>query len=150
MAEQERSAGVIIFRRDGSDIKFLLLFKKYKTEYWDLPKGNIEKGEEPEATARREAVEETRISDLKFIPGCKEVLKWGYKLEGVLRFKTVNYFLAETRTSEIKVSKEHLKGEWFTAGQAEKVLNHKNTRELLRNAHEYLARREEEGLSRFL
>lgn len=150
MAEQERSAGVIIFRRQDKEILFLLLFKKYKTEYWDLPKGNIEKGEEPEATAMREAVEETGISGLKFIPGFKEVLKWVYKLEGVLRFKTVTYFLAETKTEEVKVSKEHLKGEWFTIHQAEKVLNHKNTRELLRKAHAFLTRQEKEGLSRFL
>ncbi len=150
MAEQERSAGVIVFRREGPGLLFLLLFKKYKTEYWDLPKGNIEKGEQPEVAAKRETAEETGISDLRFVPGFKEVLKWFYKLEGVLRFKTVTYFLAETKTREVKVSREHIRGEWFTIEGAEKVLNHKNTRELLRKAHDFLAKREKEGLSRFV
>ncbi|RLG60142.1 MAG: diadenosine tetraphosphate hydrolase, partial [Candidatus Hydrothermarchaeota archaeon] len=38
----EKSAGVIIFRRD-EEIKYLLL--KYGYGHWDFVKGNIEKGE---------------------------------------------------------------------------------------------------------
>ncbi len=150
MPEKEKSAGVIIFRREESRILFLLLFKKYKTEYWDLPKGNIEKGEEPIKTAEREAGEETGITDLTFIPGFKEKVQWWYKLEGRLTQKTVTYFLAETREKEAKVSAEHIKAGWFTLGEAEKVLKHKDSRELLRKAQKFLERKEKEGLSKFL
>lgn len=150
MAEEEKSAGVVIFRREGKDILYLLLFKKYKTEYWDLPKGNIEKGEEPQKTAQREAAEETGITDLKFIPGFEEKLKWVYRLEGQLRFKTVAYYLAETWTRDVKISHEHIKPGWFTRGEAEKVLRHEDTKELLRKAQQFLEAREKGGLSRFL
>ncbi len=169
MAEQEHSAGVVVFRQEGRQTKFLLLFKKYKTEYWDLPKGNIEKGEEPHKTAQREAAEETGITDLTFITGFEEKLTWVYRLEGQLRFKTVTYYLAETRIKDVKVSHEHIKGDWFTLEEAEKVLKHKDTKELLRKAQQFLDtselskipsvhknrkavldKREKEGLSRFL
>jgi 8-oxo-dGTP pyrophosphatase MutT (NUDIX family) len=150
MAEQEKSAGVIIFRRENGTVRYVMLFKKYKIEYWDLPKGNIEKGEEPQTTAEREAAEETGITDLKFVPGFEEKLKWVYRLEGQLRFKTVTYFLAETQMKEVKVSYEHLKPGWFTLEEAEKVLKHKDTKELLRKAQQFLEKREKEGLGRFL
>lgn len=149
-AEQEKSAGVVIFRREGKEILFLLLFKKYKTEYWDLPKGNIEKGEDLKKTAEREAAEETGITDLKFVPGFEEKVKWVYRFEGQLRFKTVTYFLAETQTKDVKVSYEHIKPGWFALAEAEKVLKHKDTKELLRKAQQFLEKREKEGLSRFL
>lgn len=150
MAVQENSAGVVIFRREGGVAKFVLLFKKYRTEYWDLPKGNIGKGEKAEETARREALEETGIGDLKFVPGFKEKLQWWYKLEGRLTRKTVVYFLAETRAREIKVSEEHIKGGWFTLEEAEKVIKHKDTMELLRKAQAFIDKQEKEGLRRFL
>ncbi|MEM2916085.1 MAG: NUDIX domain-containing protein [Candidatus Woesearchaeota archaeon] len=149
MPGKEKSAGVIIFRREDGKILFLLLFKKYKTEYWDLPKGNIEKGEEPLKTAEREAGEETGITGLRFIPGFEEKVQWWYKLEGRLIKKTVTYFLAETAAKEAKVSAEHIKAGWFTLEEAEKVLKHKDSRELLRKAQKYLEKREKESLTRF-
>ena len=150
MPEKEKSAGVVIFRREGNSILFLLLFKKYKTEYWDLPKGNIEKGEAPIKTAEREAGEETGITDLGFIPGFEEKVQWWYKLEGKLTRKSVTYYLAETGAKEAKVSSEHIKSGWFTLAEAEKVLKHKDSMELLRKAQKFLERKEKEGLSRFI
>jgi 8-oxo-dGTP pyrophosphatase MutT (NUDIX family) len=137
-AKEEKSAGAVIFRREKDKILFLLLFKKYKTEYWDLAKGHVEKGEEQIQTAKREAKEEAGIEDLEFLPGFEEKLSWFYKLEGKLTRKYVTYYLAETKTKEAKVSSEHLKSGWFTLEEAEKVLNHKDSKELLRKAKKFL------------
>ncbi len=150
MPEQEKSAGVIIFRKEGKDIKYLLLFKRYKTEYWDLPKGNIEPGEEPLQTAEREAKEETGIIDLKFVPGFEEKLKWVYRLEGQLHFKTVVYYLAETVTKDVKISHEHFNFGWFTLSEAEKIIKHKDTKELLNKAQAFIEIKNKESLSRFM
>ena len=54
----ETSAGAVIFRRDN-EIKYLILHYKFKGDYWDFPRGNIEKGETEEQTAVREIKEET-------------------------------------------------------------------------------------------
>ncbi len=150
MAEQEKSAGVVVFRREDKKVKYLLLFKKFKTEYWDLVKGHYEKGEDAHEAAKREAKEEAGITDLKFITGFEQKMKWFYRFEGQLRFKTVTYFLAETKTKKVKISYEHLKPGWFTLQEAEKVLKHKDTKELLRKAQAFLEKREKESLSKFL
>ena len=42
----------------------VLLLRVYN--YWDCPKGMVEPGEDPLATARREVAEETGIEDLEF------------------------------------------------------------------------------------
>ncbi len=126
MPEREHSAGAIIYRKEGNKILYLLLFKKYKTEYWDLPKGHIEKGENPVNTAKRESQEEAGITDLEFIHGFMEKVSWLYRLEGKLVSKTVTYYLAETQTKEAQISSEHLKPGWFTLEEAEKVLKHKD------------------------
>ncbi|MEM4254094.1 MAG: NUDIX domain-containing protein [Candidatus Woesearchaeota archaeon] len=146
MPEHEKSAGVIIFRREGKEILYLLLFKKYKTEYWDLVKGHVEKNEDPLETARREAQEEAGLIDLEFIPGFEEKVQWWYKLEGRLTRKTVVYYLAETQTKEAKISYEHIKPGWFTLAEAEKVLKHKDSKELLRKAQKFIEKREKESL----
>jgi 8-oxo-dGTP pyrophosphatase MutT (NUDIX family) len=136
--QKEKSAGVVIFRREGKEVLFLLLFKKFKSEYWDLVKGSIEKDEAPRKTAVREAEEEAGITDLKFVPGFEEILRWWYRLDGKLIRKTVTYYLAETRTSGVRISKEHLKYGWFTLSEAEKLIKHKNTRKLLQKARKHL------------
>ena len=146
---KEVSAGVVIFRMEKGIPKYLLLFTKFKTEYWDLPKGNVEPGEKPRQTAEREAVEETGITDLKFVPSFKEKVRWFYRREGKLIHKEVVYFLAETKAKEAKVSHEHEKADWFTIEEALNILKHKDSKELLKKAHAFLENREKHGLKRF-
>ena len=150
MAAQEKSAGVVIFRREGKSILFLLLFKKYKSEYYDLVKGHYEKGEEAIDAARREAKEEAGIEDLHFLPGYEEKISWWYRFEGKLTRKVVTYYLAETKTKDVKISVEHIRPEWQALEKAEKLIKHKETRELLRKAQAFLNKREKEGLGKFL
>lgn len=150
MPREEKSAGTVIFRKENSTIKYLLLFKKYKTAYYDLPKGNIEKGESPKQAALREAKEETGLTDLKFIPGFEEKIEWWYRFEGRLTKKTVTYYLAETKTEKVKISFEHLRPEWITLEKAEKLLRHKETKKLLRKAQEFVEKREKQSLKRFM
>jgi len=139
MAGQEKGAGVLVFRREEKEILFLLLFKiKYGTGYWDLVKGRMEPGETALQTARRESQEETALADLQFVSGFEEKLAWQYRLDGTPVKKTVTYYLAETKSVEVTISPEHKKSGWFTLAEAEKVLNHNDTKELLRKAQKFL------------
>ena len=70
----EKSAGAIIFRKEGKKIFYLLI--KYGWGHWEFPRGLIEKGESLEETALREIEEETGISDIKFVLGFKEWFKF--------------------------------------------------------------------------
>jgi predicted NUDIX family NTP pyrophosphohydrolase len=60
----KRSAGIVLFRRDGGEPEFLLVhpggpfWAKKDAGAWSIPKGQIEAEEEPRACAIRELEEE--------------------------------------------------------------------------------------------
>ncbi|HEV2726867.1 MAG TPA: NUDIX domain-containing protein [Solirubrobacterales bacterium] len=60
----KRSAAILLFRRNGDEVEFLLVhpggpfWKKKDEGAWSIPKGQIESEEEPRACAIRELEEE--------------------------------------------------------------------------------------------
>ena len=132
---REISAGVIVFRR-APEWHYLLLH--YESGHWDFPKGHIEVGEEAQETARRELKEETGISQVRFLKGYKQTLRYFFRQKGIGIFKIVIYFLAETEQSEITLSPEHIGFDWLPYDAALKRLTFKNSRDLLVKAHEHL------------
>lgn len=132
----ERSAGAVVFRKEKEVLYYLLLH--YKAGHWDFPKGNIKKGEELTETARRETEEETGIEDIKFIQGFKEKINYFYQRGGKKIYKTVVFFLTETKTKEIKLSFEHIGFEWLPYKEALDKLTFKNAKEILKKANEFL------------
>jgi bis(5'-nucleosidyl)-tetraphosphatase len=145
----EKSAGAIIFRKDFNPpsalplkrapgkIYYLLLH--YHAGHWDFPKGNIEKGEKPKETAKREIQEETGIGDANFIGGFKEVIKYFYRLKGKNIFKIVIFYLVETKTKKIKISWEHIGFKWLPYKEAIEQLTFKNAKEVLQKANDFLS-----------
>jgi bis(5'-nucleosidyl)-tetraphosphatase len=91
---KEQSAGIIIIRKEGLEQKVLLM-RSY--DFWDFPKGGIEKNENKLEAAIREVKEETGITDLNF--------NWGkiyYETECFGRNKkVVFYFVAETTECDV-------------------------------------------------
>jgi len=138
----EKSAGAIIFRKKNKKIYYLLLHypsgAKAPKEYWDLPKGHIEKGENEIETARREVEEETGLKDIKFVEGFKEWIKYFFKFEGKNILKFVTFYLVETKTKEVKISFEHLGYKWLPYEKALEKLTFKNAKEILKKANDYL------------
>lgn len=128
----EKSAGAVIF----NNTYYLILH--YQAGHWDFVKGNIEKGEEIKQTITREAVEEAGIKDLKFLQGFKETIEYFYKLKGRTIFKTVVFFLAETKIKEIRLSQEHIGFAWLTYEDALERLTFENAKEVLKKANEFL------------
>jgi 8-oxo-dGTP pyrophosphatase MutT (NUDIX family) len=96
MSEQILSAGVVVVRRANEGWRVLLL-RVYN--YWDFPKGRVEPGEDPLATARRETREETTLDDLEFAWGtdCRDTAPYGRDK------KVARYFVARTATEEISL-----------------------------------------------
>jgi bis(5'-nucleosidyl)-tetraphosphatase len=83
MAVSKFAAGVVVVRESDSGPRFLLL-RAYRN--WDLPKGLVEPGEQPFATACREVEEETGITDLDFAWGNDFVETAPYSGNKVARF----------------------------------------------------------------
>lgn len=142
---REFSSGVIIFRRHLNKRLYLLLHYHFKGDYCDFPRGNIEEGETLRQAAIREIREETGLmeDDLKFIEGFKEKTTWFYMWKGQNVFKSVTYFLAETKREDAKISEEHLEFKWLSFKDALNYLTYKNSRELLKEAEKFLQELEE-------
>lgn len=154
----EKSAGAVIFRQENKKIYYLLLH--YEAGHWDFPKGNIERGEKLEETARREIFEETGIDDVRFVSGFKETIKYFYnpayinKSIGISRFsseargsykrekktilKFVTFFLAKTKIKKVKISWEHKGFQWLPYEEALSQLTFKNAKEILKKANKFL------------
>jgi 8-oxo-dGTP pyrophosphatase MutT (NUDIX family) len=144
-AKLEKSAGAVVFRREDNEISYLILHSELG--HWDFPKGNIEKGEELEETAKREIKEETGIKEIKFIEGFKEHIKYFFKrspdkFKDVKKeenvFKIVSYLLAETKQREVKLSFEHIGYQWTPYKKALDLLTFQNSKEVLKKAHIFL------------
>jgi bis(5'-nucleosidyl)-tetraphosphatase len=131
----EKSAGFLIFRRDG-DLRFLILKSKDRL---DIPKGQLNPGEGELEAALRELKEETGISDVKVIAGYRKNVQYFYRWGGVLIKKTVIYFLAEVSSNDVKLSKEHDSFSWMTTKEAVAQLKYKNLIGAIKDAESLLS-----------
>lgn len=124
----------MVFRRaiDSGSPRYLLL--KYPAGHWDLPKGNIEMGEEPKQTMVREVREETGIVDLTVLPGFEKKIEYFYRRDGRKVHKTVVFFLAETPVEKVTISFEHEGYGWFDFEQSLRTVTYPNARRLIKEA----------------
>ena len=144
--EKHFSAGIVVYRKQESGIEYLILH--YAQGHWDFPKGNIEKGESPEETAKREIKEETSIKNIKLTPEFKQIIKYFYKRypqkskkqeTGKTIFKIVTFYLAEAKTKKVKISWEHKGFKWLPYQEALEQLAFKNAKEVLKKANNFFS-----------
>jgi 8-oxo-dGTP pyrophosphatase MutT (NUDIX family) len=135
---EETSAGIVLFRKEGSKILFLLLH--YPSGHWDFVKGKMEDGESTHETAIREAREETGITDITFLENFEEWIKYDFQYKGELVHKKVVFFLAETKTKEIIISNEHLDYTWMDYNTSMEKTTFDNAKTVLTRAQTLLAK----------
>lgn len=134
---KQKSCGAIMFH-NGKGRKYLLLH--YESGHWDLVKGHVEKDESEEDTASREAREETGL-DIKILPGFRETIKYFFREKGNLINKEVVFFVAEAKTTDVTLSREHIGYEWLPFDQAIQRLTYKNAKDVVKKADEFLKER---------
>ena len=117
------SAGVVVVRKTSEGWRVLLL-RVYN--YWDCPKGLVEPGEAPLATAKREVREETTLDDLEFAWGDSFIDTPPYGREK----KVARYFVARTNQEAISLpvnpelgKPEHHEWRWCDWETAEQLVN---------------------------
>ncbi|HLC63335.1 MAG TPA: NUDIX domain-containing protein [Candidatus Nanoarchaeia archaeon] len=152
MALREKSAGIILFRRESFQKKsplnlecfrslglheFYFLLLQYEAGHWDFSKGHIEQGESEQQAAIRELKEETGITKIHIYSDFREKISFFYKRNTQLISKDVVYFLAETKEEKIKLT-EHQGYKWLPYEQAIKQVTFKNSQEILRKAKEHI------------
>jgi len=135
---EETSAGIVLFRKENSKNLFLLL--NYPSGHWDFVKGKMEKGETTHETAIRETKEETEIMDITFLENFEEWIAYNFQYQGELVQKKVVFFLAETKTKEVKISHEHLNYTWVDYNTAMEKTTFDNARTVLTKAQTLLTK----------
>ncbi len=128
----EKSCGAVIFKRNGT-IKYLLLH--YEGGHWDFVKGHVEKNEAEKQTVLRETEEEVGITDLAFVEGYREPITYLYRRGVRTVQKEVVFYLTESRTDSVRLSREHVGSDWLSFEKALERLTFKNAKETLCKAH---------------
>jgi len=137
----EKSCGAVIFKRNGNR-KYLLLH--YEGGHWDFVKGHVERNESERNTVLRETREEVGITDPTFIEGYRQPISYYYKRAGRTVYKEVIFYLLESKTDAVQLSREHVGFDWLSYDKAYERLTYKNAKETLRKAHEYLEKLQEQ------
>lgn len=123
-------AGGIVFRQQEGKTSYLIIRAKPEPSHWVIPKGHIEPGEGPEAAAVREIREET-----------------GVRAKIISTLGTLNFTYRDKQIDTILYLLEYqgetlpLEEREFHWGPYEEILNmltFRDTREILRLAHEIL------------
>ena len=138
--QQERSAGVIVFRKaaDGERQYLLLDYG----QYWDFPKGHIEAGEDEREAALRELGEETGIKDVELMDDFRHEIVYFFrpKGRGLVR-KTVVFFIGEVDSPDVKISHEHVGFAWVKGTEAVGQVKYPTAKEVMQAVLRHLERR---------
>jgi len=135
---EETSAGIVLYRKEKLEKLFLLLH--YPSGHWDFVKGKMEKGETTQQTAIRETKEETGITDITFVENFEEWIEYNFKHKGELVRKKVVFFLAETKTKNIKISHEHSGYTWMDYNTSMEKTTFDNAKTVLTKAQRLLSK----------
>ena len=138
----EKSAGAVIFRKEGNKTYYLLLHyprgARKPKPYWDFPKGHIEKGEKELDSVKREVREETGLEDIGFVGNFKERIEYFFRQEEKNILKLVTFYLAETKEKDVKISSEHAGFKWLSYEKALKKLTFQNAQKILQKAKDFI------------
>ncbi len=134
---REYCAGVVLYSGEGKNRRYLIL-RHRNGGHWSLPKGHIEPGESEEEAALREMREETGICHVEIVPGFRAASHYSFSRRGVPVEKEVVYFLGRTEETGVRLSKEHADWRWAEYDEALRTLTYDDTRQVLRQAEEWL------------
>jgi 8-oxo-dGTP diphosphatase len=134
------SAGGVVFRGDAGSMEVVIVSVGGMNR-WQLPKGLVDKGENPEVTAVREAREEAGVSS-EVVQPIETIEYWYAGLENGIRVrfhKRVHFFLLRYLSGDTKDHDwEVNEARWVPIEDAASQLAFDNERRVMERARELL------------
>jgi 8-oxo-dGTP diphosphatase len=135
------SAGGVAFRWKGSEPEIAIVSVKPKLR-WQLPKGIVDPGESPQATAVREVREEAGV-DSELIRLIETIEYWyrSVKYGKPVRFhKFVHFYLMEYKSGNVSDHDHEVEeARWVSLEEALEMLDFKSERDVVEKAREMIA-----------
>ncbi len=139
---QESAGGVVFRQRDGVTEVALIGVDANGEQRWQLPKGLVSAGEQPELTALREVREETGLV-AEIVEPLETIEYWYYGRGGASRvrfhkyvtFYLMRYLRGDTADHDHEVTEAR----WTPIDEAARMLTFRSERKLLEQAAERLA-----------
>jgi 8-oxo-dGTP pyrophosphatase MutT (NUDIX family) len=131
------SAGGVVYRRTAGRLEVALIRVGPK-QRWQLPKGIVDEGEEPEGTAVREVREEAGVAARIVAP--LDVIEYWYvgndrNTERVRFHKFVHLFLLEYEQGEVADHDHEVdEARWVSISEAEEMLSFESERKAMKQA----------------
>ncbi len=128
------SSGGVIHRNLKDDVEVVIVAVR-GSRAWCLPKGIIDGGEDPPATALREVREETGLTG-EILDKLGQISYWYFIKEEMIRVhKTVHFFLMKfIEGSTDDHDHEVDEARWFPIDDAIEQLTYKSEKEIMRKA----------------
>lgn len=138
----EYASGAVVYQIKDNEILYLLL-QSATSDFWGIPKGHVEAGEDLVATAIREIKEETGI-DAQIDEGFQEKVEYDMK-NG--HHKDVTFFVSQvSNKATVKRQVAEIKDDgWFTFVDAKERLTYDNLKDILIDANRYINQKEHLG-----
>jgi ADP-ribose pyrophosphatase YjhB (NUDIX family) len=116
---RETTSGGIVFRRNPKTRQTEILLIQDAKNRWTIPKGHVEPGEDPGATAEREIREETGLQDMEVFSWLGKV-NFRYRRVHTLVLMTMHIYLVEGRGATDKLQPEDWLNDikWFPSRDA--------------------------------
>jgi len=139
--ENDASFWIIAYKKNEYDENEYLLInqKSINWNFWWFPKWHAENWEDWITAAKREFLEEVWISNVKLLWEKSFINKYSFKNWEKTIIKTVTYRIWKIENQEVKIQEEELN--WYKRANylnAQKILTHKNNKEILEHANEYI------------
>jgi 8-oxo-dGTP pyrophosphatase MutT (NUDIX family) len=133
------SAGAIILRESGGQLKVALAQRRRENKIWVLPKGHVEAGETLEQAALREIREEAGLLRVQLLTYLGHILRETRK-DGEATRKVIHYYLAYALPAdqpELPSEDGFAEVGWFSPSDALRLLPYEQEKEFMR---EHLSR----------